>query len=63
MMKGHNQFVFNTATMMEIIQYWLDNNTLAPDAVGTVIVTGFAVTKDTWSAPTFTVSVSDKESA
>lgn len=62
-MKGHNEFVFNTATMIEIVQYWLDTKALAPDEVGTVIVTGFAQSKDTYSAPTFSVQVSDKVSA
>ena len=61
-MKGHNELILNTATMMEIVQYWLDNKVLSADSVGSVFVTGFTATKDTYSAPTFTVQTSDAES-
>ena len=62
-MKGHNEFVFNTATMMEIVQYWLDTKALSPDTAGTVFVTGFEPTRNDYASSTFTVTVSDKESA
>lgn len=31
MMKGNNRLVLNEATMMEIVQYWLDNKMLNKD--------------------------------
>lgn len=60
---GHNQLILNTATMKEIVQYWLDSKALATGHVGTVVVTDFQQTTDTRNAPTFTVMLSDQPSS
>lgn len=53
-MKGNNSMVFNTATMIEIVQEYLNAHTIG---AMTTKVTGFKKTPDTYGCDTFTVDV------
>ncbi|CAN1721978.1 conserved protein of unknown function [Hyphomicrobium sp. 1Nfss2.1] len=56
-MKGNNEMVLNTATMMEIVQYYLDNKLLNKDEHSPT-VTGFALNGRAPLDNTFVVSLS-----
>lgn len=59
MMKGNNEMVLNTATMMEIVQYYLNNKLLNKDEHAPT-VTGFALNRSHALDNTFVVSLSSE---
>lgn len=57
MMKGNNEMVLNTATMIEIVQYWLDNKFTNPQSGGPYVINFIAGTNP---CAVFIVQVSDE---
>jgi len=57
MLKGNNELVLNTATMMEIVQFYLNNKLLNKDEHSPT-VTGFALNRSHALDNTFVVSLS-----
>jgi hypothetical protein len=60
MLKGNNELVLNTATMIEIVQYYLNNKLLNKDEHAPK-VTNFAMSRGNSLDNTFVVSLADGE--
>lgn len=59
MMKGSNSLVLNEGTMIEIVQFWLNNKLLNKDEPAPVVTSFSSSSKaPPYGAPTFEVTLS-----